>query len=261
MPTLLQKKKSEGGIQAVTLALQIIEALAFAERPQGVTELAKTLGTTKTRIFNYLRTLAEHGYAVQDPETERYRIGVRVSQLGGAVANEFNLLSLSRAPMRRVHQAIGHTVVLSKFDGATLYTVDQIEGISMLKISVVIGNVLGLHSSAQGKLALAFGSPRLLESTIAHGLKSATKATITDPERLRREVRTIRSRGWAFTSNETRIGVNALAVPILDRPRQLVATLAIVAVADDFPQRSIDRALPLLQGAATEISSGLSARH
>ena len=74
MPRISQKKKSEGGIQSVTLALQIIEVLAFADRPQGVTELAKALGTTKTRIFNYLQTLAEHGYAVQEPESERYRI-------------------------------------------------------------------------------------------------------------------------------------------------------------------------------------------
>lgn len=261
MPRISQKKKSEGGVQAVALALQIIEALAFADRPQGVTELAKSLGTTKTRIFNYLQTLAEHGYAVQQPESERYRIGVRVSQIGGAVANEFNLLSISRGPMRKVHQAVGHTIVLSKFDGTTLYSVDQIEGTSMLKISIAIGNVLGLHSSAQGKLVLAFGPARLLENTISKGLKPATKETITDPERLRREIRTIQSRGWAFTSNETRMGVNALAVPVLDRARQLVATLAIVAVADDFPQKSAARALPVLQEAAADISAGLSARH
>lgn len=261
MPTLSQKKKSEGGIQAVTLALQIIEALAFADRPQGVTELAKSLGTTKTRIFNYLQTLVEHGYAVQEPETERYRVGVRVSQIGGAVANEFNLLSLSREPMRRVNQAVGLTTVLSKFDGTTLYTVQQIEGTSLLKISVRIGYVLGLHSSAQGKVVLAFGPPHLLENTIAHGLSADTKATITDPEKLRREVRSVRSRGWAFTASETRPGVNALAVPIRDRTQQLVASLAIMAAADDLPQRLVDRTLPHLQQAAAEISAGLSARH
>ena len=48
--------------------------------PKRARKLAKALGTTKTRIFNYLQTLAEHGYAVQEPESERYRIGVRVSQ-------------------------------------------------------------------------------------------------------------------------------------------------------------------------------------
>ena len=261
MPTLSQKRKSKGGVQAVSLALQVIEALAFAERPQGITELAKTLGTTKTRIFNYLQTLVEHGYAVQEPDTERYRVGVRVSQIGGAVANEFNLLSLSREPMQRVQQAVGYTTVLSKFDGATLYTVEQIEGITLLKISVRIGYVLGLHSSAQGKVVLAFGPPQLLENTIARGLSSDTKATVTDPEKLRREVRAIRSRGWAFTAGETRVGVNALAVPIRDRAQQLVASLAIMAAADDLPQRAIEQALPHLQQAAGEISAGLSARH
>ena len=51
-----------------------------------------------------------------------------------------------------------------------------------LMLSRLIGNVLGLHSSAQGKLVLAFGPSRVLESTIAKGLKSATRETITDPE-------------------------------------------------------------------------------
>lgn len=261
MPRISQKKKSATGNHGLALALQIIEALAFADGTVGITELSNTLGTTKTRIYNHLRTLAEHGYAVKDSESERYRIGVRVSQIAGAVANEFNLLSLSRAPMRKVHQAVGHTVVLSKFDGTTLYSVDQIEGPSMLKISIAIGNVLGLHSSAQGKLVLAFGPSRLLESTIAKGLKSVTKATTTDAEKLRREIKAIRSRGWAFTANETRMGVNALAVPILDRTRTLMATIAIVAVADEFPQKALARVLPVLQEAAKDISAGLSPRH
>lgn len=261
MPKISQKRRSESGNHGLSLALQIIEALAFADGTVGITELAQTLGTTKTRVYNHLRTLAEHGYAVKEPESERYRIGVRVSQIGGAVANEFNLLSISRAPMRKVHQAVGHTIVLSKFDGTTLYSVDQIEGTSMLKISIAIGNVLGLHSSAQGKLVLAFGPSRLLESTIAQGLKPVTKATTTDAEKLRREIKAIRARGWAFTSNETRMGVNALAAPILDRTRNLVATIAIVAVADDFPQKSAPHALTVLQGAAADISAGLSERH
>ncbi|WP_375779407.1 IclR family transcriptional regulator [Bradyrhizobium sp. ma5] len=260
MPALKQKTKSENGVQAVALALQIIETLAFNKGPQSVTELAKSLGTTKTRIFNYLRTLVEHGYAVQDPETERYRVGARVSQIGGAVANEFNLVSLSRAPMRKVQEAFGHTIVLSKFDGVSLYSVDQLEGNSMLKVSIPIGNVLGLHSSAQGKVVLAFGPTRLLESTIAKGLKPVTKATITDPERLRGEIKTTRIRGWATAPSETMMGVNAIAVPILDRTGQLVGTIAVTAVSEEF-SKSMTRELKVLQQAAAEISSGLSPRY
>lgn len=260
MPALKQKKKSEGGVQAVALALQIIEALAFAGKPQSVTQLANNLGTTKTRIFNYLRTLVEHGYAVQDPDTERYRVGVRVSQIGGAVANEFDLMSLSQMPMRRINQEFGHTVVLSKFDGVTLYCIAQIEGASALKVSIAIGYVLGFHSSAQGKLVLAFGPPSLLESTISKGLKPVTEATITDAERLRKEVQAIRSRGWAMAPNESLTRLDTLAVPILDASRQIVATMGIVALTEDLAKQSIARELEALQAAAAEISSGLSAR-
>ncbi len=261
MPVLKPtKNKTETGVQAVALALQIIETLAFSDRAQGVTELAKTLGTTKTRVYNYLRTLVDHGYAVQDADTDLYRVGVRVSQIGGAVANEFNLVSLSRAPMRRLVETLRHTVVLSKFDGSTLYTVDQAEGRSMLKISIRIGNVLDLHASAQGKVVLAFGPGTLLEQAIANGLPAVTRSTITDADKLRREIRLVRQRGWADAPDQTRLGVDALAVPIIDRTRRLVATLAILAPSDEMPSRPDRQALDMLSTAAQEISAGLSPR-
>ena len=257
MPALKQKAKSDGGVQAVALALQIIEALAF-RGPQSVTELAKQLGTTKTRIFNYLRTLVEHGYATQDPETERYGVGYRAAQIGGAVANEFDLVSVSRAPMTRIHQEFGHTVVLSKFDNSAIYCAAQIEGTGTLKISIPMGYVLGFHATAQGKVALAFGPPSLLETVIEKGLKPVTKATIIAPDRLRKEVATVRKRGWATAPNQAMARLDTLSVPIINKSRRFVGALAIIMFAEDMAKQPMEHELAALQQAAAEISAALA---
>jgi outer membrane protein TolC len=63
------------GVQAVVLALRILEYLAPQRDAVGVTALAQALGTTKSRIYRHLRTLVQQGYIVQSAETERYRVG------------------------------------------------------------------------------------------------------------------------------------------------------------------------------------------
>jgi DNA-binding IclR family transcriptional regulator len=94
--------------------------------------------------------------------------------------------------MRGLRDALGHTVVLSSRGrpGLRLGTVD---GSSLLRIGIVIGSPLGLHSSAQGKLVLAFGmicSKRRSRQPVSHASR-----TITGPGRLRREIASVRAQG------------------------------------------------------------------
>ena len=78
-PTRTRKTKSPaaapaGGVMAIQVVLMILEQLAKQESV-GVTELSRTLGTTKARVFRHLRTLVSQGYATQDAGSERYAAG------------------------------------------------------------------------------------------------------------------------------------------------------------------------------------------
>src|SRR5690606_23257607 len=79
-----------GGVMAIRLVLQILELLG-KRQTVGVTELANALGTTKARVFRHLRTLADTGFAEQDPGTERYMAGPRLiglARLAGLTPDE-----------------------------------------------------------------------------------------------------------------------------------------------------------------------------
>ena len=54
--------------------LSILEAVALAEEPIGLTQIARQLALSKA-VFRYLRTLVERGYVIQNRETGRYRLG------------------------------------------------------------------------------------------------------------------------------------------------------------------------------------------
>jgi IclR family transcriptional regulator, KDG regulon repressor len=261
MSRVKQNDQREGRVQALDLALRMLEQLAFTGKPGRVTDLARLLGTSKNRVHRHLQTLVDMGYVVRDSDTQRYAVGIRLVQLGSAVANQYDLLSVSRPIMQRVRDRLGLTVVLSKVIAHQLYAIERVYGTSDVTVGVVIGSPLGLHSSAQGKIVLAFGDTSLLEAVTKSRLDRRTSNTIVDPARLRREVATIRKQGWASAPGETMTGLNAFAVPILDGAGQLFGTLALIGLADELPATPSPRHLAELSAAAGSISAALFGEH
>jgi len=83
-------EKKLNSVEAVKVAVRVLDELATAQRAMGVTELAEALGETKPRVHRHLSTLREVGLIEQDQSTERYRLGWRVFQLGEAAGTQFD---------------------------------------------------------------------------------------------------------------------------------------------------------------------------
>lgn len=253
------RKEADGGsVQAIVVAVRIMERLAFGGKFGRVTELAREIGTTKNRIHRHLRTLVDLGYVAQDPDTQRYTVGVRLVQMGNAVASEYDFLSVSRPIMQRLRDALGYSVVVSKVENDRLFALDQIQGSGGVTFGITVGTPLGLYNSAQGKIVLAFGDAAVLEEVLAVPLPRRTASTIVDPDVLRAEVALVRDRGWAIAPGEHMTGVNAVAAPIFDRNGRLFGTVATVMSTDDLPGDPDEHHARLLTEAAAEISGSLS---
>lgn len=233
------------GVQAVVLALHILEHLAEEGRPMGVTALATALGTTKSRIWRHLQTLMLHGYIVQSDDTERYAIGARLVSLGRAVGDRLDIVSASYRAQRALREALGHSAVLSQVDKDGVRVLSTLSGKSSIEIGVKQGAMLNFHSSAQGKIALAFGKESLRATVLSTRLEKLTPHTIVSPSALRREIEQVRSQGWAMAPNEALIGLNALAAPVFDATGALAGVIAIVDsvqfITDTPTPEQIDR--------------------
>lgn len=216
------------GLQAVTLAFQILEFLAGSRGGAGVSDIARALGTTKSRVHRHLRTLVASGYIVQSPESEKYGVGGRLLTLGRAVAENHDLASLARDALRDLRDQVGQSAVISRADREGAVVLASLAGPDMIEIVVRPGAVMALHCTAQGKLVLAHGEAALRERVLLSRLEMRTPHTITDPDVLRAELERIRAQGWATAPGESMEGVNALAAPVFDGGGVLVGTLAIL---------------------------------
>jgi DNA-binding IclR family transcriptional regulator len=222
------EKRRSNSVQSVVFALNIIEHLANQKSAVGVSELARTFHTTKSRMHRHLRTLGAAGYIVRDGETERYRISMRLMALGQAIGNNFDLTAAARPTLSQLRETLGHSTVLSIPEPEGMRIVFLMRGKSSLEIGVKPGSVMHYHNSAQGKIALAFGDQTLYREVLAGELAMSTPYSIADPQKLAAEIAAVRARGWAVAPNESTIGLNALAAPVFDAFGNLVGTLAIV---------------------------------
>ena len=245
------------GIQAVSLALQILEHLAVQRGGTGVTAIATALGASKSRVHRHLRTLMEQDYVVQSANTDKYRVGSRLVTLGRAVAEHFDLASVARPIMRALRDQLGRPVVLSQPDPAGARVLATMLGTSPIEISVREGSVLGFHCSSQGKVALAWADGATLARVLHKRLERKTPHSIVDPALLRAELATIRDRGWAVSPNEALVGVNALAAPLFDGSGALVGALAIVDSVQFIEPAPTEAQIQAVTASAAQISRAL----
>lgn len=259
MPRISGSRRGTG-VQAVVFALNTLEFLANQQSAVGVTELAREFDTTKSRMHRHLQTLVGAGYIVRDEETERYRISTRLMALGQAISNNFDLTSAARPALRDLRERLGHSTVLSMPESDGVRVVFLMHGKSPLEIGVKPGSVLPYHNTAQGKVALAFGDPAVLEQVLQRELTMSTPYSITDPRKLVEAIETVRKRGWSVSANESTIGLNALAAPVFDALGKFIGTLAIVDSIQYIGENPTTEQVLGVTQAAGEISASLGYR-
>lgn len=213
--------------QSTQVAFLIMEEMAAIGEPVALTDLARRLGMPKARAFRFLRTLLQMGYVSQDAATDRYRLSLKLFHLGQSVADRTALLSEARPLMVQLRDETSQTVTLSLIETAGMRVIDMVRAASPVQIVTRPGSLLDFHSSAQGKLALAFGDPALWQTVRATPLRRWTPRTNVDVGALERVVDEVRKRGWAEAPEETLPGVNAVSAPIFDITNQMTATVTI----------------------------------
>ena len=87
--------------ETLDLSLRLLERLADAREPVGVSELAREFGSSKATVYRHVQTMARHGFVRQDPATQRYQAGVKLFILGERLRDRLT----SSPPPRRTTEA------------------------------------------------------------------------------------------------------------------------------------------------------------
>jgi IclR family acetate operon transcriptional repressor len=245
-------------VAAVERALAVLDALVEADDGLGTVETARRTGLSPSTASRVLATLAAGGLVEHEPASGRYRLGVRLVQLGNAVVARLDLRAVARAQLERLVQETGETATLSVPGERDAVTVDFVQSASSVQSVARLGRPSVAHATAAGKVLLAFADLPLPTGR----LQRFTPRTITDPRRLAAEVERVREQGWARAVREREEDLSALAAPVRDGRGELAAVLGIQGPAARLDRAAMRAALgPLLaQAAALSDALGWSPR-
>lgn len=215
--------------QSTTKVLRIIEVLADSSVPLKVKELSAMLEMPGSTVLRFLHSLIEEGYAMQEKESNRYYLTMKIPQIGERVNSHFNLREVIHPYLVELMKNCGESTCLAiEVDRKTTY-IDAVEGPQrILQTLQRIGKRAPLHSTGVGKNLLLNYSEEQIDDLIRDiKLEKLTEHTITTKEDLLQELQKVRELGFALDNEECEVGVKCVAAPIWDYRKQVVASISV----------------------------------
>lgn len=244
-------------IAAVDRALLVLEALA--DRPgQGVSDLSRSLGLTKSIAFRLLHTLEERGFVFRDPDRAVYSLGYRVGVLGERVGRDGSLLYAARPVMDTLRDRTSENVNLVVREGARSLVLATRAGHHSIRLFAQAGRYGPLHAGGGSMCLLAFADPGVVEQVVAGPLEAFTPYTITDRERLHQALARIRANRYNIALNDLDEGAFSVAAPILGPHDEVIAAISVAGAVVRLDEERREAYIAAAKDAAAEISSKLS---
>lgn len=244
-------------VAAVERALGILENVDGSVRGTGVSELSRRLGLGKSTVHRLCMTLEHHGYLVRDPQTGRYRLSLRLFQIGSAALSELDLPRRALPALEALGAAVEETVHLAVLDGEDIVFIGKVDSPRPLRLYSQVGRRSPAHCTALGKVLLAYAPPDLRSRVLTRPLRRYTATTITDPEALARVLEDVRRRGYAVDDQEFEEGIRCVAAPVRDYTGRVVAALSVSAPAGRLPRARFATLAQQVIAAANQVSRAL----
>lgn len=257
-PSSVPANGSQVSIQVLERAMKLLDVLAAHSEPVPLKALAAATGLHTSTTHRILNDLVVGRY-VDRVDSGMYQLGMRLLELGSLVKRRLNVREVALEPMRELHRLTGQTVNLSLQQGDEIVYIERAWSESSgMQVVRAIGGHAPLHLTSTGKLFLSVAENRQVRAyAMRTGLAGTTRNSITDLERLERELALVRRHGYARDNEELELGVRCIAAGIHDDTGKLTAGLSLSAPAD----RLRDDWIPLLQRAALQISEALGYEH
>ncbi|GGB39081.1 IclR family transcriptional regulator [Lentibacillus populi] len=236
--------------------LKLLEHFTEEKPEWGVAELSKELELNKSIIHRMLVTLENRNFLKQNLETKKYSLGVKLFELGMIVSRQMNLLDVSKSTINDLAEKTGETVLLEVVSDQESLCVGIKESKQGLKCTSRLGARVPLYAGAPTKVLMAHLTEAEVDNVIKTGLKKFTENTITDPDKLKKQLKAIRKKGYSVTYGELDLGSLAISFPVRNYKGEVAASISLVGPEFRMEEK-LDQYIRFCKEAANSISKEL----
>lgn len=201
-------------INSIARAAEILKYLSHGVSK--LTEISRRLDVNKASVHRIMKTLENKGLVSQDPSTRRYFLGPLVQTLAANPMTVHQILSrLAYPELERLRNLTGETVVLQIRMGAQRLILEMLTSHQTIQYYPENIQTAPIHAGAGSKILLAELDKVYLEGLLNRlNLTKLGPNTITDKDKLKSDLETIRSQGYAVSFGEAVEGGAGIAVPV-----------------------------------------------
>ena len=243
-------------VQVLDRALAALAILAARSSDCSLAELCPALKLHKSTVHRLMMVLEQHRLVVKSPETGRYRLGLRLYELGSRAIDGLDLRGRARPYLDRLQDEFGETVFFCILDEGQVFYVEKVESQRSVRTACTVGSRAPAYCTAVGKAMLAELPEAEVNKIVQRwGLKAITPNTITTASALKAELKAVRSRGYAIDDEEKEEGLRCIGAAVRSHSGKLAAAMSISGPAFRMTKERV----PEIGRALMEATSSLSA--
>jgi len=210
--------------------LRILGLFKPEQKELSLSEIVSALKASPSSVYRFTNTLVRLGYLKKDPSTKRLSLGQRSYMLGLGLVNSFSLLEVVKPFIDEVHDKYDISIDSCVLEEQALLQLYFRAAKDAPAYRALIINP-AIHCTGLGKAIMAYLPEEELKSMLNRlPLIRRTNKSITDKDKLLKDLEKTRQRGYAINNEEYIKGLFTIATPFFN----LETGKPIGAVSFDF---------------------------
>jgi len=221
-------------------------------------ELCNALKLHKSTVHRLMMVLEQHRFVDKNPETGRYRLGLKLFEFGSKAIGALDLQRHSKPYLNRLLLEIDETVHFCILDDGQVLYIAKVEPQRSVRMACTVGSRAPAYCTAVGKAMLAELPDTEVNSIIRRrGLKAITRNTLTTAAELKAELKAVRIRGFAIDDEEKEEGLRCVGAAVRGHSGRLIAAISVSGPAFRVTKERIPDIGRAVMAAAGDLSEEL----
>lgn len=253
-------KRPRARLSSLATAIRLLKTFTAEERELGISELSKRVGVAKSTVHRLASTLTSEGLLDQNPDNNRYRLGVALFTLGALVRQRMDISVEAKIFLGNLRNELEENVRLAVLDGPQIVFLHDFESVHPVRLRPQTGQSKLAFCTAEGLVLLSGRPDSVVDEVLASGTPQLTPETATDPALIRQRIVEVRRTGYAIEDEESEVGMRAIAAPVRGADGRIVAAVSVAGPRIRVRKRMFPSLTNRVIATADEISARLGWR-
>lgn len=245
-------------VQSVDRALSILELIAQYNEGLRIIEISEETDLHKSTVHRLLKTLIYKGFVEQDLNTNKYKVSLKLYQLGSKRIEDLDILDISKQYTKGLMKELNEVVHLVIRDDNYIVYIDKVEADNTIRMASTIGRRSPLYCTSVGKAMLAFMDEKEVDEIWENSnIEKLTKNTITNLEELKEELIKVKKQGYAEDDEENELGVRCIGSPVFNHKGKVEGAISISGPTIRVTKERVEEIGEIVKKYADKISKKL----